>query len=87
MNYNNYITTNQLSALRETARKNGNAVVYYPNENVTFKVAFYDNANLLKVSIDKSFKKPLQVVNPDVLTDEILRTIVNAFFKRALKAD
>lgn len=84
---NNYITTTQLSNLRETARKNGNAVVYYPNENVTFKVAFYDNANLLKVSIEKRFKKPLQVVNTDVLTDETLRVIINSYFKRALKAD
>lgn len=84
---NNYITTTQLSSLRENARKNGNAVVYYPNENVTFKVAFYDKANLLKVSIDKSIKKPLQVVNPDVLTDEVLRTIVNSYFKRSLKTE
>ena len=85
---NNFCKTKQVSYYRNFARQNGNAVVCYPQKSgVCFKVAFYKNANFLKVSIENSFKKPLIIENSDVLTDEVLRIIINSFFKRALKAD
>ena len=85
---NNFCTTRQLVYYRDHARKNGNACVCFPQKNgVLFKVDFYKNASFLKVSIEKSFKKPLIIENLDVLTDETLRIIINSFFKRSLKAD
>lgn len=85
---NNYCTTRQISFYRLQARNNGNACVYYPQSaGALFNVAFYQNARLLKVLIENSFKKPLIIENIDVLTDEMLRILVNAYIKRALKAE
>lgn len=84
---NNYCTTHQITFYRWQANLNGNSCFCLPQEKATLKVAFYQNANFLKVSIEKSFKKPLILENIDVLTDEILRTIINAYIKRALKAE
>lgn len=80
----NYCTTYQIAFYRKIARDNGNACVCFPqNGGALFKVAFYKNANFLKVSVENSFKKPLIVENIDVLTNETLRIIINAFIKRA----
>nr|DAP02174.1 MAG TPA: hypothetical protein [Caudoviricetes sp.] len=85
---NNFCKTKQVSYYRNYARKNDNVCVCFPQKSgVLFKVAFYQNANFLKVSLENSFKKPLVIENLDVLTDETIRVIINSYFKRALKAD
>ena len=81
------ITTQQISELRACARKNENACMYFQQKNATFKVKFYDNGNFIRASIKDSQKRGLLIINPDTLTDEILRVVINSYFKRALKAD
>ena len=85
---NNLAKTSHVKIYRAIARKNGNACVRYPQTGgALFKVAFYNKGKLLKVSLEKSFKKPLIVENIDVLTNETLRVLINAFIKRALNAE
>lgn len=85
---NNLAKTAHIKIYRRIALESGNSCVCYPQRGgALFKVAFYQNARLLKVSLEKSFKKPLIVENLDVLTNENIRVLINAFIKRALKAD